>query len=142
MKKTTVLLLICICLAGTAAFAAPGPPEAPAEIREMDWTRRPVAFSHQAHFAGLGMQADPRESCVLCHHPVNGEAVFKTCAAEGCHDNLDPKDKSVQSYFQATHKRKKDTFYSCVSCHQEHAGADIEKKKRLTGCKESACHPS
>lgn len=138
MRKTTAFLLLCICLAAPTAFASP-PPE---EIREMNWTRRPVLFNHQAHFAGMGVPDNPQESCASCHHPVYGESVFKTCASEGCHDNLDPKDKSPQSYFQATHKKKTATFYSCVSCHEEQAGTDTRKKKRLAGCKESACHPS
>lgn len=139
MKKMTIFVFFCMCLAGTAAFASVLPPEGD---REMNWTRRPVIFNHQTHFAAMGAQAAPQDSCASCHHPVSGESDFKTCASEGCHDNLDPTDKSVSSYFQATHKKKKTTYYSCVSCHEERAGSDIAKKKQLAGCKESACHPS
>ncbi|MDR1124873.1 MAG: cytochrome c3 family protein [Deltaproteobacteria bacterium] len=137
MKKTLFLMAFCLSFCA-AAYAATAPPE---QSSELNWTRRPVVFSHQAHFTGIAERDAPAETCTLCHHPLGEKQVFQTCAAAGCHDNLDAKDKSLQSYYQATHKRKTDTYDSCVSCHTEVAGKDAAMKKRLIGCKESACHP-
>ena len=125
------------------AATAEAPVAAPGETREMNWTRRPVMFSHQVHAKALAEKEinDPQAYCALCHHPVNGETSYLTCAAPGCHDNLNQKDKSVQSYYLATHKKKKETFYSCISCHEERAGDDIAAMKCLAGCKQSVCHP-
>ena len=140
MNKVCFLAGCCLLSLCAAAFAAPpSPPDKPSE---MNWTRRPVPFSHQTHFEGLADRGSPEAVCVLCHHPVESGDVYLTCATEGCHDDLNPKDKSVRSYFQATHKKKKETLYSCVSCHEEVAGSDISAKKRLAGCKDSACHGS
>lgn len=138
MKSRIILWGCCLCLVCIGAFAAVPPPDAPSEL---NWTRRSVTFSHQAHFTGLGTETTPQASCALCHHPVNGETPFLTCAAPDCHDNLNAKDKSVRSYHQAIHKKKKDSFHSCLSCHEERSGADPAQKKRLAGCKQSVCHP-
>jgi hypothetical protein len=78
--------------------------------------------------------------CTLCHHPVNGMPQHLTCATQDCHDNLNPKDKSVRSYYLATHAAPKGLFYSCVACHAEQAGDDAPTMKRMIGCEESACH--
>ena len=134
----TKMFLTGLCLLACCSLARAAAPEQPSE---MNWTRRPVPFSHQAHFTALSDRGSQEELCVLCHHPVEGRESFLTCATEGCHDELNPKDKSVQSYFQATHKKKTETFHSCVSCHEQAAGSDTGRKKRLAGCKDSACHP-
>jgi hypothetical protein len=142
----------------TAAVAVSPPPEP----TELNWSRRPVLFSHQTHLDAsvLRSRADATklpperpdggetnsppvadiEVCVLCHHPVNGVAQRLTCATQDCHDNLNPKDKSVRSYYSATHAAPKGLFYSCVACHTEQAGDDAPTMKRMAGCEESACH--
>jgi Class III cytochrome C family. len=139
------LFVLPLAWAKASAVEAPvtTPVEAPEEAREMNWTRRPVVFSHQVHAKALAGKKtnDPHAYCARCHHPVNGETPYLTCASPECHDNLNQKDKSVQSYYLATHKKKKETFYSCISCHEEQAGDDIAAMKRLAGCKQSACHP-
>ena len=138
MKRVLFLLLFCLW-AADAFTAAVDPPPAPSEL---NWTRRPVPFSHQTHLEGLRLNGNYQNACILCHHPVNGETPYLTCASPECHDELNPKDMSIRSYFQATHKRKKETFYSCVACHEEKAGSDPAEKKRLAGCKASVCHSS
>jgi hypothetical protein len=139
MRNVFPLAVCCLGLLGAAALASTPPcPEKPGEL---NWTRRPVTFSHQTHFAALSAGKNPDALCVSCHHPVHGEAVFLTCAARGCHDNLNEKDLSLQSYFQATHKKDAENFDSCLSCHERKAGDSPAEKKRLAGCRESACHP-
>ena len=137
-KKPALLWLVCIGFLCTAALASPAPPR---ESTEMNWTRRPVLFSHSTHLNALDRGTAPEQTCALCHHPVKGEVLFLTCTSPDCHDNLNQKDLSVHSYYQATHKKTKDSFYSCLSCHEERAGDDLARIKRLAGCKESACHP-
>jgi hypothetical protein len=80
--------------------------------------------------------------CVSCHHPVDGMTRHLTCATPDCHDNLNPKDKSVRSYYLAAHAAPKGRFYSCVACHTEQAGDDAQAMKRMAGCEESVCHHS
>lgn len=138
-------VLVLGCLLGLLCSASADAVEPPGEQTEMNWTRRPVPFSHQVHAEGLARTREGAEAgqgyCALCHHPVKGETPYLTCASPDCHDNLNPKDKSVRSYYLATHKKQKETFHSCVSCHEEVAGDDAAAMKRLAGCKQSACHP-
>jgi hypothetical protein len=107
----------------------------------MNWTRRPVTFSHERHFTANNAAANEPRSCILCHHPARGETPRKPCAAAGCHDNMRSKATDANAYFQATHKQEKEPYNSCVSCHTQAAGTDLEKLKRLAGCNESVCHP-
>jgi|GEM_PF-1453989 len=124
-----------------AALAAPTlqPPDQPIH---MNLTRKPVFFSHQSHFDALGGKVGQEALCAQCHHPVQGETAYLSCAHAGCHDNLDARDKGVHSYFVATHRPEKKPINSCRSCHRERAGADRAAQKRLVGCKSSACHPT
>lgn len=142
------LLLFCpfglTFLFACAAWAAgknTSEPHAPDGMIEMNWTRRPVMFSHERHFTANGVAADDPQTCTLCHHPVQGKTPHMPCAAAGCHDNMRSKAVEPNAYFQATHKEEKETCDSCVSCHTRLAGDDLEKLKRLAGCNESACHP-
>ena len=137
MRVHVFVSLFTILACATAIAAVPVPPEAASEL---NWTRRPVPFSHAAHFAGLGVQNDPSGACISCHHPVNGEAVYATCASKGCHDNLNQKDISVHSYYLATHKKETERYFSCVSCHEKQAGEELDRRKGLAGCKGSVCH--
>ncbi|MDR2605386.1 MAG: cytochrome c3 family protein [Desulfovibrio sp.] len=152
---------ILVVAAGTVTAAAvvASPPPEPTEL---NWSRRPVLFSHQTHLNAPALRSRtdatklPPERpdggevnnppiadtgvCVLCHHRVNGVTHYLTCATQDCHDNLNPKHKSVRSYYLATHAAPKGIFYSCVACHTEQAGDDALKIKRMAGCEESACH--
>jgi hypothetical protein len=146
MKKAALPLLpvILACLGIPAAFSSPSapvrPPDAPTEL---NWTRRPVPFSHQTHLKALsgpasGLASEPL--CASCHHPVQGEIPYLTCAARGCHDNLNSRDVTLRSYYLATHNKENGTFRSCLSCHLEHAGQDQTRLKALAGCRASLCH--
>jgi hypothetical protein len=142
------LLLFCVfnlsflfvCAVRTAGENNPAPP-APDGAAEMNWTRRPVMFSHERHFTANNVAADNPRGCILCHHPVQGKIPYKPCAASGCHDNMRSKAVDADAYYQATHKEEKGTCDSCVSCHTRVAGTDLEKLKQFAGCNESVCHP-
>lgn len=132
MKKIFLLglLLLVTAFALTAMAAAPN---APADGLKMSRTKKKtVVFNHSTH---------KEITCVECHHPVDGKEDYRSCATAGCHDNLDQKDKSINSYYAAMHKAKGTKFETCVSCHTRTAGADKEKKKELAGCAKSKCHP-
>jgi hypothetical protein len=104
----------------------------------MNWTPRPVPFSHAGHRAGPD---SARERCAACHHPVQEEIPYLTCASKGCHDNLDRRNTGPNSYYLAVHQTPRGRHRSCVSCHEEHAGDDLARLKKLAGCEESVCHP-
>ncbi|MDR0826678.1 MAG: cytochrome c3 family protein [Desulfovibrio sp.] len=127
-------------LTATAAFAAvlPAAPEPPSQPSEMNWTSRPVVFDHQVHLGALAGEA--QSLCLSCHHPVQGQIHYTTCAAPGCHDNTDKRDTSVNSYYLATHKEENGQCWSCVSCHTQQAGQDATRIKRAAGCNDSVCH--
>lgn len=126
-------LFFCGALALAVAFALPAiaAPKVPADGLKMDATKMVVTFNHSTHKA---------YKCGDCHHPVNGKEDFRKCNTAGCHDNMDKKDKGVHGYYNVMHGKNL-KFQSCVSCHAEVAGADAAKKKELTGCKKSSCHP-
>ena len=139
MKSFLLLLAGIPVLFCAVSHAAPVPPDQPVH---MNLTRKPVFFSHKDHFENLKKQREQAELCGLCHHTVNGEQQFKSCAADGCHDNLDARNKTVHSYYVAVHRPEKKPINSCRSCHKEHAGPYREVQKRLIGCKKSSCHPT
>ncbi len=131
MKK----LFVCVVAAAIiCAFALPNlfAADAPADGLKMDKTKTPVVFNHSTHKA---------EDCEFCHHKSkdNPENI-KKCSSEGCHDNFDKKAKGPENYYKAIHGAGK-TIPTCLSCHKEKAGKDKDMKKKLTGCKKSACHP-
>ena len=130
MKR--IFFLGLILLVSAFALTAVAAPSVPADGLKMDKTKKPVVFNHSTH---------AKIDCVDCHHPVNGKESFASCSSAGCHDNLDSKDKSINSYYQAMHKAKGTQYDTCVSCHITTAGADKELKKTLAGCAKSACHP-
>jgi hypothetical protein len=133
------LTLLLACATWTAGENNPAPP-APDGLTEMNWTRRPVMFSHQRHFTANNVAADDPRSCILCHHPVQGKMLYKPCAETGCHDNMRSKATDANAYFQATHKQEKGPYNSCVSCHTQVAGTELEHLQHFTGCNESVCH--
>lgn len=130
MKK--IFFVGLVLLISAFAITAIAAPQVPADGLKMAKTKKPVVFNHSAH-ANL--------QCAECHHPVGGKEDYRACSSAGCHDKLDQKDKSVNSYYQAMHKAKGTKFDTCVSCHNKVAGADKDKKKELAGCSKSKCHP-
>ncbi len=131
MKKFLSIGIVCAALVCFAALPVLNAADAPADGLSMAKTPKPVTFNHSTHTG---------DDCKVCHHTWDGAAPVKKCSEAGCHDNMDKKDKSVNSYYQAMHS-KKAAKATCVSCHKKVAGKDKAKKKQLTGCKKSACHP-
>ncbi|GFH63277.1 MAG: cytochrome c class III [Candidatus Desulfovibrio kirbyi] len=134
MPRVVGVLCLVLAVMATATAAV----EAPRTPTELNWTSRPVLFSHQIHFGALG--GDAATQCASCHHPVEGDIPYKTCATHDCHDNLDKRDTSPRSYYLAIHKNKKEKYWSCVSCHEQRAGEDVEAIKKMVGCNASVCH--
>lgn len=132
MRKLFALGLFCLL----AAFVLPAlaaQPEVPADGLKMEKSgKKVVIFNHSTHKAA---------KCGDCHHPVNGKEDFRPCSTAGCHDVMGQKDKSERSYYQSMHKLKENKHQSCLSCHKTAAGEDKDKKKELTGCAKSKCHP-
>jgi hypothetical protein len=118
-----------------ALAAEGGRPGAPHESSELNWTRRTVPFDHSSHLQVLG-----EEACASCHHPYTDQNYYRSCADAGCHDQLNARDLSPQSYYQAIHKKTPENFSSCLSCHTLTAGEEPEELKRLAGCRNSVCH--
>lgn len=89
--------------------------------------RSPVAFPHSLHFS---------YACRRCHHKWDGLTPVKTCMAAGCHDALDPPQKSEKAleydleampYFKyAYHKR-------CIGCHKEIRTINHAAEKSIMG---------
>ena len=132
MRKLLLLGIFCL----TAVLALPvlaSQPEVPADgIKMNKGGKKEVIFNHSTH---------KKPACGECHHPVDGKEDYGACSKAGCHDKLDPKDKSVNSYHLVIHKKKDTKFQTCVSCHEKTAGDDKDKKKELAGCAKSKCHP-
>jgi hypothetical protein len=133
--KFALAALCCVFLASLSLAGESGIPESPREPSELNWTRRPVPFDHTAHLSNLGA-----ESCTSCHHAEADRTYYRSCADSGCHDNLNPRDVSPQSYYLAMHKQNPEKFASCVSCHTQEAEGDLERLKLLAGCRNSVCH--
>lgn len=130
MKKFVSLGLMSAAVMCFVALPAVNAADAPADGLKMAKTEKPVVFNHSTHKAN---------ECKECHHTWDGAGAIGSCSEAGCHDVMDKKDKSVNSYYQAMHN-KKAAHPTCVSCHADVAGQDQEMKKKLTSCKGSACH--
>ena len=132
MKKCILsacaLLILALVLPALAAQ-----PSVPADGIKMAKTKQAVTFNHSTHQAGM--------KCGDCHHVVNGKEAYGKCSDAGCHDNLDRKDVSVNGYYRAMHAKSGTKFATCVSCHAQVAEKFPDKKKELTACKQSKCHP-
>lgn len=122
-----VCLVFAVAMAGPAIAARPA---APLEPVKMELTKMPVTFNHSTHAS---------VDCGICHHPVEGVETYAACGSSGCHDVLDKKDKSWKSYYRLAHDRK--VSNSCLGCHVEVVKTDKAKRKELTSCKGSSCHP-
>ncbi len=132
MRKLLILGIFCM-MAVLVLPALAAQPEVPADGFKMNkGGKKEVIFNHSTH---------KTQTCVECHHPVDGKEDFRSCTTAGCHDNIDPKDKSINSYYQMIHKKKDSQHQTCVGCHEKTAGDDKDKKKELTACAKSKCHP-
>lgn len=131
MKKFLTLGLVCFALVCFCALPALNAADAPADGLKLANTKKNVTFNHSTHKG---------EDCKACHHTWDGSSAIKKCTDAGCHDSFDKKDKSEHGYYNAMHT-KKGAHKSCVACHKDAAGKDKDKKKLLTGCSKSACHP-
>ncbi len=130
MKKILMLslsALVAVALAMPAVAARPAVPEGP---MKMALTKQAVTFNHNTHTS---------VDCGVCHHEVNGAENFGKCSNAGCHDALGAKEKGTNSYYRIAHDRK--LANSCLGCHVKVAQKEKDKRKALTGCKASACHP-
>ena len=118
------------------AFALPASaaqPDVPSDGKKMARTRQAVTFNHSTHQKGM--------QCGDCHHPVNGREEYGKCAGAGCHDSMDRKDKSAKGYYHVMHAKSGAKFATCASCHTQTAEKFPDRKKELTACRQSRCHP-
>ncbi len=129
MRKQLFIALVAVF---ALAFALPlVAADAPADGLKMQSTKKPVVFNHSTHKTA---------KCVDCHHLVDGKENFQKCGTAGCHSTDAADKKKADSYYNVIHS-KKAKMSTCISCHAEAAGGDKAKKKELTGCKGSKCHP-
>lgn len=106
------------------------PPAAPDKTVEIVGTKKSVFFNHDTH---------KEYQCVECHHLVEEKEEFRKCATEGCHDDL--KERKPPSFYGVMHAKKDVKFSTCATCHQKLAKEAPDRKKELSGCKGSKCHP-
>ncbi|MGE4298268.1 MAG: cytochrome c3 family protein [Desulfovibrionaceae bacterium] len=128
MKKMLFICMVCAAVICAFSLSTVFAVDAPADGLKLAHTKNNVVFNHSTHTT---------TKCEVCHH--KGGDNYK-CSTAGCHDDFDKKSKSETSYYNTMHKGSKDRP-SCVACHKDAAGADKDKKKMLTSCKKSACHP-
>lgn len=112
------------------AAEQPAPPDQPLRL---EYLKKAVDFPHAPHTGA---------ACVTCHHTWTGSEPMPKCSDSGCHDVMDPKDKTVRSFYNMVHGRGSEAVSSCLACHKEEAKKQPEKRKELTGCVKSACHPN
>jgi len=132
MKKLfTILLSACMVLA--VALPALFAEEAPKESIELAYLPDlKVQFPHDKHCS---------IACQECHHKWDGEGKIQSCTDSGCHDVMDKKDKTEKSFYNIIHGKGSDDVQTCLGCHREEAKKDKDKRKQLTSCRGSACHP-
>ncbi|GAB7079895.1 cytochrome c3 family protein [Megalodesulfovibrio paquesii] len=136
MKRTVLATLAGACLVCAVALPSLHAVDAPADGMKLDFVaggekNMAVPFNHSAH---------KDIKCEDCHHQA-GEKQYAKCTDSGCHADVDKASKEKTSWMQVVHNAKGDTAKpTCVGCHKEKAGDDKELKKKLTGCKGSACH--
>jgi len=131
MKKCILSVLTLLILA-VALPALAAPPQVPADGLKLDKTKQPVTFNHSSH---------KDQKCGDCHHMVKGAENYAKCGNAGCHDSLDRKDKTEKSYYNVMHAKSGAKFNTCASCHNQVVEKSPDKKKELTACKQSKCHP-
>lgn len=126
-----VVIVFSLLVLALALPALASQPAVPADGIKMDKGKQPVVFNHSTH---------KNEKCGVCHHPVDGKENYQKCGSAGCHDSMDRKDKSEKGYYNAIHGKNL-KFMNCLTCHLEVAAKEPDKKKELTSCKGSKCHP-
>ncbi|MDR2695177.1 MAG: cytochrome c3 family protein [Deltaproteobacteria bacterium] len=132
MKKC-ILAPFALLILSLALPALSAQPAAPPDGIKLAKTKQPVTFNHSTH------QKDMK--CGDCHHVVNDKEDYGKCGNAGCHDSLDRKDKSAKGYYHVLHTKSGTKFATCASCHAQAAEKFPDKKKDLTACKQSKCHP-
>ncbi|WP_316897582.1 cytochrome c3 family protein [Pseudodesulfovibrio indicus] len=135
MKKIFILSLLCVCLTAVLAFAqtalesAIDAPDDDLEINVIKGNSERdlgVVFNHSSHDS---------IDCFTCHHKNTVADQPESCA--NCHTDTAPDAQGTKSFFRAMHlKGAKQT--TCLACH----GEEFEGDKDLTGCTNSACHPT
>ncbi|MBQ4567997.1 MAG: cytochrome c3 family protein [Desulfovibrio sp.] len=129
MKKSLVLsCLLTLLLAVPALASQPAVPDKPLEFKG---AKKTVIFNHSTH---------QKVDCVVCHHKVDDKANFQKCGTAGCHDDLTAK-KGSKSLYAVVHTRTGMKEETCMSCHLKLVAEQPDKKKELTGCAKSKCHP-
>jgi len=128
--------VLCIMAGLLFAFvlsAVAAQPDVPADGIKLANTKQAVIFNHSTHKKDL--------QCGECHHLVDGKENYGKCASAGCHDSMERKDKSVRGYYNAMHAKSGTKFSTCASCHLQTVEKFPDRKKELTACKQSKCHP-
>lgn len=129
-------VLSVFCLSYQEAVDAKNTPVAPSKPIRMDKGTKPVTFDHNDHASF---------ECTTCHHPVKrdgGKIEYKKCSSSGCHDVLG-RNKDPMSYYQVMHNKTPSEGHStCLACHTQTAAKEPEKRKALTACLGSSCHPA
>lgn len=116
---------------GAPVLSIASQPQVPADGLEFKGSQKSVMFPHSAHKA---------LECKTCHHEVNGKETYEKCGTAGCHDDLTGK-QPPKSLFAVVHSKKELAHQSCLTCHSKIVEEKPDKKKELTGCKGSKCHP-
>ena len=119
------------CLGAALALSAAAAPIPPDHSLELWGSRKSVMFPHMPH---------ANNACDACHHPVEGRENFDACGSVGCHDDLTAK-QGVKSLHAVTHSKKKLAHTTCMACHSETVARQPERKRELTDCARSKCHP-
>lgn len=128
MQKFALLICAAFLFATSPCAAAPAVPDKPLELRG---TKKAVLFPHVAH---------GKIACVDCHHLVDGKESYAKCGSAGCHDDLVEK-KGARSLYRVMHARKDTAHTTCLACHAKIVAEQPDRKKDLTGCAKSRCHP-
>ena len=128
MQKTVFLACLALLLGAAPLAAAPAMPDSPLEVKG---AKKTVMFPHAAH---------EKIACADCHHPLDGKESYAKCASAGCHDDLEGKS-GVRSLYRVMHARKDTSHTTCLACHAAVAAEKPDRKKDLTGCSKSKCHP-
>jgi hypothetical protein len=131
MMRKCILSALALLVLALALPALAARPPVPADGGKLEKTKQPVIFNHSTH----------KDDCAVCHHPVDGKENYGKCGNAGCHDSMDRKDKSAKGYYHVMHTKTGTKFATCASCHAQAAEKFPDKKKDLTACKQSKCHP-
>ena len=131
--KRCILGAFALLVLALALPASGVQPKAPADGLKLANTKQPVIFNHSTHEKDM--------KCDGCHHAVEGKENFGKCSNAGCHDVMERKEQGVKGYYRAMHAKKDTKFSTCNSCHAQQAEKFTDKKKELTACKQSKCHP-